>query len=83
MKKIALVAIALLVSAPAAAKDIDWKLTDVEQQQLMALLDLAAKQGGVQAANAVAYFANKLRNANQPESTVTPKPEMPKAESKP
>lgn len=80
MRKIALIALALTFATPAAAKDIDWKLTDIEQQQLLALLDLAAKQGGVNAANAVAYFANKLRNAGQPSATqIAPaKPETPK-----
>lgn len=77
MRKIALVALALTFATPTMAKDIDWKLTDIEQQQLLALLDLAAKQGGVQASNAVAYFANKLRQPPAEKPRVeSPKPEQ-------
>ena len=68
MRKIGFIALAIAFSTPASAKELEWKLTDIEQQQLLALLDLAAKQGGVQASNAVAYFANKLR---QPPPTGT------------
>jgi hypothetical protein len=61
MSKYALMAVLAMTALPASAKDLTITLTDQEQQQLFAILDLAAKQGGVQASVAIAYFVQKLR----------------------
>jgi hypothetical protein len=66
MKKILPFAIAFcflcgLLGNHAHAKEVTITLNDNEVQALLALLDLAAKQGGMRAAGPVTHFAKKLQ----------------------
>jgi hypothetical protein len=60
-----------------AHADVTITLNDKEVQALLALLDLAAKEGGIRAAAPVTHFASKLQGtpAAKPTDTVTKKPE--------
>jgi hypothetical protein len=88
MKTFASFAIALCVlcgvgpfARPAHATPVTITLNDQEVQALLALLDLAAKGGGIRAAGAVDHFAKKL----QPKPAAAPvevKPEGKKPEEK-
>jgi hypothetical protein len=65
-----------LLANHAQAKEVTVTLNDSEVQALLALLDLAAKEGGIRAAAPVAHFAKKLQPvAETPTDTVTKKPE--------
>jgi hypothetical protein len=85
MKTFAAFAIALCVlcgvgpfARPAHATPVTITLNDQEVQALLALLDLAAKEGGIRAAAAVNHFAQKV----QPKSAapVEVKPEEKKSD---
>lgn len=71
MKKL-IVVVALLVSAPAYAKDVTITLNDQEQKVFLALLDNALKQGGLANLQAVIQFMQKYQQAVGP--VVAPKP---------
>jgi hypothetical protein len=62
---LALLAI-IVASLSARAAEVTIKLSDQEQQQLIGLLDMAAKAGGLRAAPGVTYFAQKLQAAQTP-----------------
>lgn len=61
-----LVALSLLLATPAFAADLTIKLNDTEQKQLIAILDSAAKCGGVQMAVPIALFIQKMQQAANP-----------------
>jgi hypothetical protein len=58
--------LALMAAITAKGAEVTLKLSDQEQQQLIGLLDMAAKAGGLRAAPGVTYFVQKLQTANQP-----------------
>jgi superfamily II DNA helicase RecQ len=64
--------VASLAARGAQAVEITWKLSDQEQQQLVSLLDMAAKAGGVRAAPGVTYFVQKLQAAQTKIEPVKP-----------
>jgi hypothetical protein len=73
MALVCLFALAIVLSAKGArAVEITWKLSDQEQQQLIGLLDMAAKAGGVRAAPGVTYFVQKLQSAQTKIEPVKP-----------
>lgn len=74
----ALLALSIAASTVASAKEINWTWSDMEQDEFVALLDLAAKQGGVNASLKIAYFVQKLQAARV-QSNAGPQP---KAEEK-
>ena len=79
-KCILIAAVAMLASSSAQAADVTIKLNDQEQNALLQLLDLAAKQGGVRAAGAVSFFVNKLQKPDAPTTAapeVKPEPKAP------
>jgi hypothetical protein len=83
MKRILLVAAALAIAAPAAAKDVTLTLNDHQQQALLQLLDRATRDGGLAAANnGTVYFYNLLKGAvdqaNAPAPPPAAAPEAPK-----
>lgn len=71
MKQLLLSALltAALVS-PAYATDVTITLSDEDQQKLVALLDLAVKQGGIKAVTAASDLLKKIDDAKKEE----PKP---------
>ena len=74
--------LALFLATSAQAKDITITLNDEEQKNLIALLDLATKGGGVRAAEAVASMVKKLNEAAGGPKAV-PTTDIPAPESKP
>jgi hypothetical protein len=59
----------------AHAKDVTVTFNDSEVQALLALLDLAAKEGGIRAAAPVTHFAKKLQPAPELPTDTVKKPE--------
>lgn len=77
MFQTSLIAIALLVTTPALAKDVTLTLNDEEQKAFLALLDSALKTGGLASLQPVIKFVQKYRAAVGPVSpapTPTPAP---------
>lgn len=54
------ISILLLTTIPSAATDKTITLNDQEQKNLIALLDLAVKSGGLKAASAAASIITKI-----------------------
>jgi len=80
MKQI-LVLAAVLLAAPAGARDIILPLNDQEQASLRQLLDHAVKNGGLSVAPAATHFSEKMQQLQQmPAAAPLPQPSAPPQE---
>ncbi len=71
MKRVGIVLVLVLWASGVLAKDVQITLSDSEQQALIAMLDLAVKQGGLAVAGNADYLWKKLQAAQSAPDTPT------------